>query len=413
MTFVPLLVLLQICFLLLSYAGEWRSALVGAALIWSIVLLGISEALSAFGALAQGPLFCAWVGVAVVLVLPLRRRWPQIRPLVRGLSFVHKRLDAASVCLALALSVTLTIALIAPPNNVDSMTYHMGRVVEWLSRRSLEHFPTHVERQVAYSPFAEIVIANLQALSGGDRFANLVQWGALVLCAVTTSLLVQELGGQIRAQKLASVLVVTTPEVVLQATSTQNDLVCSFFVAAAALHCLRINATPWRNALAFGAAAGLALATKGTAPVFILPFGVLALARLVGLRRPDRALAVASLIAAIALTINAPHWLRNTGTYGKPIGPRWMTAMVCNDELGLGPTYSNLVRNLASNVGLPTARARAPVLGAVKLAHRLWGLDLNDPRTTAFGEFAPGYAGTHEDKTSNTVLLLTTVSMRQ
>ena len=406
MTFVPLLVLLQICFLLLSYAGEWRSALVGAALIWSIVLLGISEALSAFGALAQGPLFCAWVGVAVVLVLPLRRRWPQIRPLVRGLSFVHKRLDAASVCLALALSVTLTIALIAPPNNVDSMTYHMGRVVEWLSRRSLEHFPTHVERQVAYSPFAEIVIANLQALSGGDRFANLVQWGALVLCAVTTSLLVQELGGGLRAQKLASVLVVTTPEVILQATSTQNDLVCSFFVAVAALHCLRIDATPWRNALALGVAAGLALATKGTAPVFILPFGVLALARLVVLRRLPRALAVAGLIVAVGLAINAPQWLRNIGTYGSPVGTRWLAAMVGNDKLGLGPTYSNLVRNIASHVGLPSAGARAPVLAAVKIAHRLVGLDLNDPRTKAGVEFSPAYASTHEDKAANTVQLL-------
>jgi hypothetical protein len=41
--------------------------------------------------------------------------------------------------------------IIYPPNNWDSLTYHMGRIPHWIVQKSLDTFPTHIYRQI-YSP---------------------------------------------------------------------------------------------------------------------------------------------------------------------------------------------------------------------------------------------------------------------
>ena len=405
MTIVLIIVLVEIWLLLLARWNDWRSALVTAALVWSTLVLIVSEALSIAGWLARAPLFCLWVAVAVAAVWPLRSAWRMRRDRSPGPGSLVWSFDPAWACLLLPLGITLVIALVAPPNTTDSMTYHLGRVVEWLDRGSLAHFATHVERQVALSPFAEIVIANLQALSSGDRFANLVQWGAFGLCAVTVSLLVRDGGGDGWAQRLAAVLVATTPMAILQATSTQNDLVCSFFVAAGALHCVSMK-DDLRSGFGLGMATGLAVLTKGTAPVFLAPFAIWAAVRLAKLRRPRRALAIAGLAGALALAINTPHWLRNQQLYGSPAGPRWIARMVGNETHGLGASYSNLVRNSLSHISVPDPRADALVLRAASFLHGIVGLDPNDPRTTAFGKFSATPLTRHEDATGNSVQLL-------
>ncbi len=405
MTLVLCVALFEIWLVLLARWNDWRSALVTAVLVWSTLLLIVSEVLSSARMLAHLPLFCAWTAVAAALLWPAQRAWRQIRERRHHLGPKTWRLDIASACLLASLGITLVIALVAPPNTVDSMTYHLGRVAEWLDQRSLAHFATHVERQVALSPFAEIVIANLQALSGGDRFANLVQWAAFGGSAITVSLLVRDSGGDEPAQKLAALLVVTTPMAILQATSTQNDLVCSFFVAAAALYCVSMK-DDLRSAFGLGMAAGLAVLTKGTAPVFLAPFAIWAAVRLARLHRPGRALAVVALAGALALAINAPHWLRNQKVYGSPVGAKWIAKMVGNDAHGLGPIYSNLLRNGVSHIDVPNASVEASVLAAVTFLHRIVGLDPSDPRTTTSGEFSITYITRHEDATANSVQLL-------
>lgn len=403
MTLVLLIAFVEIWLLQLTRKDGWRSALIGAALLWSLLLLALSEVLSLAHALSRGPIFCAWAAVAIALVYPLWKSWPSIQERAADCDPRKWLLDPYFACLLISLGITLLVALVAPPNTVDSMTYHLGRVAMWLDQRSLAHFATHVERQVALSPFAEIVVANLQALSGGDRFANLVQWSSFGLTAVAASLLVRDIGGDLRAQKLAAVLVTTTPMAILQATSTQTDLVCAFFVTAAAQECVSMKGD-LRSGLDLGLAAGLAMLTKGTAPVFLAPFAIWAALRLIRLHRPRRAITLAVLAGTCALAVNTPHWLRNQRVYQSPVGPAWIAQMVGNDIHGAGAIYSNLVRNTASHILLPSDRLRTSLVTSVAFLHRLVGLDANDPRTTAYGEFTAAPLTTHEDASANSVL---------
>ena len=96
---------------------------------------------------------------------------------------------------AIALT-TAVIALVAPPNNWDSMTYHMSRVEHWRVNNSVAHYPTNIEWQLYLNPWAEFAILQFQTLGfGSDRLANLVQWFAFVGSMVGVSLLVRILGG--------------------------------------------------------------------------------------------------------------------------------------------------------------------------------------------------------------------------
>jgi hypothetical protein len=405
MTLVVVLVLVELWLLLLARRADWRAALVGAAVLWSLVLLALSEALSLGHAFARVPLFAAWALLALALGWPLRRAWPRIAPALAALAPRGWRIDVTTICLGVPLALTLVVAVVAPPNTTDSLTYHMGRVAGWLDQRSLAHFATHVERQVGLGPFAEIVIANLQALAGGDRYANLVQWFAFAGAAVGASLLVRELGGDAWAQKLGALLALTTPMAIAQATSTQNDLVCAFFVVAAAWQCLTLG-TAYLSGLALGATVGLAALTKSTAPVFLAPFGLWAGYRLWSERGHRRALAVLLVAGAVALAVNAPHGLRNHRLYGSPVGMPWLAPMVGNQIHGLGPTFSNLVRNAASHIALPLAGAPAAVQATVDGLHRAVGLDANDPRTTCGGRFFAIGFHTHEDASANALQLV-------
>jgi len=97
------------------------------------------------------------------------------------------------------------IALLAPPNTFDSMTYHMSRVAHWAHQGSVAPYPTHIVRQITAPPLAEFAILQLQLLSGGDRLANLVQFFALCGCVLNVSLIAARLRAGPRGQILAAV----------------------------------------------------------------------------------------------------------------------------------------------------------------------------------------------------------------
>ena len=65
-------------------------------------------------------------------------------------------------------SLTGLIAFVAPPNNYDSMTYHLGRVVHWIQNHSVQHYPTNIDRQLFMPPWAEFAITHFYLLSTDD-----------------------------------------------------------------------------------------------------------------------------------------------------------------------------------------------------------------------------------------------------
>ncbi|HZZ86355.1 MAG TPA: hypothetical protein VFE30_17625 [Anaeromyxobacteraceae bacterium] len=113
------------------------------------------------------------------------------------------------------------------PNNWDSMTYHLARVAHWLAYRSVAAYSTGIPRQNACAAGPEYLLLLLQGVSRSDRLAPFLQLFAWVLVTLATPALARLAGAPKRAAWLAGVFAGAAPMAVLQASSTQTDLVAS------------------------------------------------------------------------------------------------------------------------------------------------------------------------------------------
>jgi hypothetical protein len=382
---------------------DGREAILHAAVAWAALAFAFTELLSLFSALNALFLALSW-GCAdlLLLVLWLRAgRAPALNlparlyAMAKGLSRGQKSL---LFWIAVSLTLTASIAIVAPPNNYDSMTYHMSRVAHWWANRTVAFYPTNIQRQLYSNPLAEYMVAQFFVLGGGsDRLVNLVQWFSFAGCAMAVSLLVRRLGGDGFAQCAAAFIVLTTPICILEATSTQNDLVCAF-LAATTIYLLYRGKT-----LPAGLGLGLAILAKATAGLAVLPFLLAQLPRKpIHVRGVARTAGRLAVIGGIAMAIVAPHTLRNLRCFHNPLGEKTQVQWIQSQTYAFGPFAANAIRNLGTELGTPIHGVNRMEDGGIRMVARAMGLDLDDPRNTFYGKtFAAGAMEGDEDTSAN------------
>ena len=388
-----------LCFFLLLRRGiEWRAAFLAAAVAWGCLVTAITECLSFFGWLTAAGLILCWaLAVIAILIVHVTLRHPWIAWQRVRLSFAEKILIAG---IALVCVTTFVTAILAPPNTWDSMTYHMSRVMHWLQNRSVDHYPTHIIRQIEMNPWAEFAISHFQALSGGDRFANLVQWFSMIGSVIGTSLIARQLGGSRWTQLVSATVTVTIPMGILQASSTQNDYVVAFWLLCLAWAMLRYiddRALIWATMI--GACLGLAILSKGTAYIFALPF-LFWLAFYI-FRPPARTIALTLLCIVVPfILLNVNHYQRNWEVFANPLSSGESSHF--NTSMSAATLFSNLLRNTAMQLNSPSEQLNRLIDEAVVATHRVLGLHPSDPDTSWAGtRFSVGYPNRHEDTTGN------------
>lgn len=376
---------------------SWRRAVLSASVIWGSLLTIITELLSLFSLLTFGWVLALWL-VATLVAAALYLRLRRGEPWLAAFSFrafspraLVKRIKAPlSLALLLAgvatiLLVVGLIALIAPPNTWDSMTYHMARVVHWIQDQSLAFYPTNIIRQLHQPPWAEYAILHMQLLSGGDYFANSVQWFSMLVSLIGVSLIAQQLGADLRGQIFAVVIAASIPMGILQASGTQNDYVVGLWLVCCLYYLFAYKAHPnWPDALGAGASLGLACLTKGTAYVFAAPFILWFI--IWGIRSLRWHVWKPALgILSIAFALNIGFYARNISLFSNPLGPADATSLYTNDVFSFSTLTSNVIRNLSLEFGTPSNRVNNWL--AQELSHLFGhlGIDSNDPRTTWHG----------------------------
>jgi len=303
----------------------WRKAFLLAAIFWGSFIALSSEILSLFSLINRSSLAVTWA-LALVGILSyawsrgsVSRGYGQLRKLRLPAGLAERILLGGVVTLFMML---LLVAWIAPPNNVDSLLYHMSRIMHWAQNGNLEHYATGYHNQLFMPPWAELTNLHLRILWGSDRPANLVQWFSMVGSVVIASGVGELLGLRRKGQLLTGVFVASIPMGILQATSTQNDYIAAFWaVCSAYLVTLSFSRrlSPLEIA-ALSLSLGLGIMTKVTFFVYGFPIGVTYL--LVELRKRGmrRALTSGAAIAGFIALTNAGVWVRNFHTYGGPYG---------------------------------------------------------------------------------------------
>ena len=199
------------------------------------------------------------------------------------------------------------------------MTYHMSRVMHWLQQGSVDHFPTSNTRQIELNPWAEFAILQFQVLSGGDHLANLVQWLSMAGCIIGVSLIASLFAATARGQLLSGLIAATIPMGILQSSSTQNDLVVSFWLVCFVVFgilSVRERSVAWTALMSLSL--GLAVLTKGTAYVFAAPFVFWFF--LQDVKRSWRhAAGKYLLLGIIVLFMNLGHYQRNYQLFRNPL----------------------------------------------------------------------------------------------
>ncbi|OAI45213.1 hypothetical protein AYO42_03165 [Rhizomicrobium sp. SCGC AG-212-E05] len=286
---------------------------------------------------------------------------------------------AFAIAIAVIVGLTLIVGLLSPPNNIDSLRYHLPRIEQWIQQGSFVNFPTSDTRQLSSNPLAEMLILHFRLLAESDRFDNLVQGLSFAGCITIAAVIARRLGAPRIGQILAALLVATLPMAILEGSSTQNDLVVSFFVLAAAERLLAWRASGRvSDGLGVGCAVGLAILTKGTAFIYAAPIGLGVLAIIIAKRR-WKEVGVGAGIVILILVINAAHFYRNAQVIFAPSGLVDRTASLDHSPSAIA---SSLLRNIGSNFVTPSARINDALVDGIDRIHRVIGMDINDPDTT-------------------------------
>lgn len=392
-TLLPIL-----CFLALLRRDDFRESFLVSALATALFVVLSTELLSLLKSIAYVQLVEWWVVFLFALVVWRSRSEQSVTKVERaGITLYHKVLLALLLAVVCLTGIT---ALVAAPNNFDSLTYHLPRIMHWIQNRSVEHYPTHIDRQLVLAPFSEFVMLHLHLLSGSDRFDNCVQWFAMVGSAVGVSLIVRALKGTLNSQILAAAISVSLPMGLLQSTSTQNDYTVTFWLVCLAYYVIKAKECPdAKHALLVGTSLALAILTKGTAYLVALPFMLIYLWFNVARKGAQDAAVNLLVVSLLLLMVNGGHYRRNVETYGNPISPGTGNDIICS-SVGLTATVSCVAKNVATQLASGLQGADAALQALTGQLHRALGLEVNDPNLTADRPFMLP-ARIHEDYAPN------------
>lgn len=396
-----------------------ESVLIGFVL-WGTGVLVSTEFLSLFHAIGFWEIFIFWMMVLALSVIYISKKWRQLsvkeflHPAKgqknpgagRSWPFLEKvffnRIIFFSICLGV-------IALLAPPNTWDAMSYHMSRVMHWIQDHSVAYYPTNISLQLIYPTFAEYVILHFQLLSGGDHWANLVQWLAMCGSLAGVSLIARELGAGKRGQILSALIAVTIPMGVLQATSTQTDYVDTLWLCIIVYFflCWR-RSLVWGYALLVGAGLGLALATKGLVLIYAMPFLGWMLVEALRRMKIKRILMMGGLVLCVAGLFYSGILFRNTVYFhGQAAKFASVNDSLFNARFCLDGFLSNVLRNTGLHLSTPWPGVNTAIETGIYGLASFLHLDLNNKDWSFVGQsFSVISFRSDEDMTGNLLHLL-------
>ncbi|MCB9772616.1 MAG: glycosyltransferase family 39 protein [Candidatus Omnitrophica bacterium] len=394
---MPLLVFLPIlAFILTSFVffkktkADIRFVFVWSALIWMLTAIVIVEGLSLFHVLTKGGVATCWmlaIAGSIVFLFCGKGEFQKIK--IRRFKDLSKLDLVFAFLITVIICVVGLIAFYGAPNNWDSMTYHLPRVMHWIQNQSVEHYPTAILRQLYQPPGAEFIILHFQILTDSDRFANFAQWFSMIGCVFVLSLIAKEFGVGKTGQLLTGFLAATIPMGILQGSSTQNDYVASFWLVCFVYFQLRIfrnnkaKGQCWPEIVGMALSLGFGLLTKGTIYIFVISwliwFFVSGL-----LKNQKRVFQYCLVIGLICLVVNVGFYTRNMMLFGHPLSAGSEDYINKGGVIGNG--ISNVIRNAALHIGTPSSQINAFLKDKIIGFHTMMGLNENEVNNS-WGEF--------------------------
>ena len=343
--------------------GIFTSTRIG--LIYSLIIFAFltylfCEILSINNSLNEINLSIAWAIVLIVFAIKVYKlKWVWERPVI---FLPQMYVLYIGFTIVLILIPLLILSILIPPNNWDSMSYHMTRVEEWRQNLNVYPFPTSNIRQINVPPLAEYIILNLQILSHSDYFANLIQFVSLLGTLSLVSLFVKLFGLDFKAQFFTILLVLAIPMVIFQSTSTQTDLTAAFFFIGVVYFIFRILKSAFilfNDIFLVSASLFLGGLVKYTVLVFSAPFLIILFFVIIKKASLKSLIQYILIGIFISVIVFAPFLFRNYSYYGSIAGETELLNSMGVRNPNLIKMLGNVAKNVADCMAIPLANFNA------------------------------------------------------
>ena len=285
----------------------------------------------------------------------------------------------------------LLLAIFIPPNNWDSMAYHLPRVEYWIQNKNIYPYPTNIVRQILTSPLSEYMIANFQSLSSTDAFSNLVQFGSFIFILFSGTLIFSLLKIGMKGQLFLLLALLSIPMLLFQATTTQTDLLASFLFLSFILFGLLLIQSDdnFKTTFIFLALSlTLGILTKYHIAIFAAPIVFYLLYDLVK-KKNNKNIIFAILISCLAIAIIlVPLFARNIYFFGSITGKDLFdeNATIVNSTISIQSMLSNNFKHIVDFISLPINGYNNLLFSVNHTLHKIIGVSEDMPGNNWAGE---------------------------
>lgn len=363
-----------------------RNAFVKAFLAFSFLAYLFAEIFSINNLLTATTIGTAWGIVAMGTIYFSFKRRVQVTDTFFATRSALFRIEKRYLYLLISSVVFILLplfllAIFIPPNNWDSLAYHLPRIEHWIQDQNIYPYPTNLIRQIITPPLSEYLLVNIRILAGNDWFLNLVQFMALLGVIAAFTQILKQLKVSYKGQVLGYALLLSLPMVIFQSTTTQTDLLSAFFLIAFLLFTLNFiqsNYTNKSDFLLLVLSISLGILTKYTIAIFALPFILLIIYKVLATKKGAWIIWTCSTALALAAIVLVPFLVRNLISFGSFTGNEYFEASMSNSHISIQYTIGNAFKNIADFISIPVNFFNAILLGILNQVHHLLGLSIND-----------------------------------
>ena len=161
-----------------------RESLILSYIYFLTFIMVTTESLSIIKSVAFLPLVTIYIIISavlgcIILFRILKNDFPINRFLLIKKIGMGKSEYMSVIIIIMILLITFITAIRVPPNNVDSLIYHLARIMHWVQNQSVAFYNTSIPSQNFLAPLAEYAILHFYLIMGSDIYSSLVQWYSL------------------------------------------------------------------------------------------------------------------------------------------------------------------------------------------------------------------------------------------
>lgn len=340
-------------------------------LYWYIFIFFSTEILSYLQILERKYILPGELFFWIIILFFLRK---EILYSLKSINFKSK-----STLIILVLSVLIFIqGLFSAPSTTDSMVYHLPRVMYWIQNKTVLQDVIRNPHDFM-APFAEYILLHLYLITGNDQLLFFSQWIAFVMIVIISGAIAERLGADKQIKIMVTLFVATLPMAVMQASSTQVDLVVAVLVVLSTYIALELCRKITINvASLFWISLGLGITTKATFFLFmVIPAGIMIFALI---KKHWKDIFIFALSSLAILIIPFRFMNQNLYLYGNILGPFKKGETLTNEVVNLTVLISNLIRNIMIHLPIPFFTTQAQNL--LEFIHRIIGIPISAQETT-------------------------------